>query len=128
MGKLLICNSCQCAVSETAITCNHCNAQLQKKGLNIIGLIGLLLFLGSIPGCLFVGFGAAVPMIIGLLLMIVGQSYTPRYFVLRKIEPHDIERLKIDANSGAKLTPAQSQLINLFVFISVIFIFYLSII
>lgn len=116
MGKLLICTSCDNAVAKSAITCSGCGGQLQKKGLNIIGVIGVLMVLGCLPSCLLLGPLAIGQLLLGMLLVLVGRSYSPRWFVLRRVSESDAARLKLAPGSGALLTPAQTQLISAGVF------------
>jgi hypothetical protein len=110
-GSLVICCSCNSAVAKSAITCGWCNAQLKVKGLNVVGVLGLLVMLGSIPGCLVVGVLALVPMLVGLLLTLVGRSYSPRMFVVRRLSPDDHARLGLSPGAGAWLTPNQERLV-----------------
>jgi hypothetical protein len=84
---------------------------LKRKGLNVIGLLGVLLALAAIPSCLLFGPAALAPMIFGLLLVLVGRSHSPRWFALRRLRTDDYKRLAIPPGSGALMTPGIAKLL-----------------
>jgi hypothetical protein len=112
VGNLLVCNSCSKAVASGAFTCPSCNAPLKVKGLNLLGLIGVLVCFGSCASCLVIGPGALVPLIVGLLLVSIGKSYSPKWGSLRRFGLSDYQRLQVAPGSGAALTPGQTQFLT----------------
>lgn len=110
-GRLLICKSCESSVDKGARECPSCHAALQKKGLSAGGLLGLLVFLASMPGCLVVGPVAALPMILGLLMLASGRTWSPVWFRLRTFKPDDYHRLGVRSGQGAWFTPNVESLV-----------------
>lgn len=111
--KLTICAACSKEVASSARDCPHCGAVLQSKGFNLVGLVGLVLCLASVPSCVLLGPLTIGPLVVGVLLALLGRSFSPRWFAVRRATKDDAKRLGLNSASLAMLTPAQARFIGM---------------